>query len=99
MVAMLDIEVLDRVETMVQDWLDAMMKVELLTKVVARVETSSQDCVAAMMNTEPLTRAVERMVTIISARQVDEMMSMLTTVMKKLIMDLAIWVEKMVVIW
>jgi hypothetical protein len=60
-----------------------MMKVELLTKVVARVETSYQDCVAAMMNTEPLTRAVERMVTIISARQVDEMMSMWTTVMKK----------------
>ena len=109
-VAMMHLELLTRVENIVQDWVDimhlevltwvfAMMKVELLTKVVARVETSSQDCVSAMMSTEPLTRADERMVTIISARQVDEVMSMLTTVMKKLMLDLAILVEKMVVIW
>ena len=88
----------DKVEkTMVQYWVAAMMKVELMTRVVARVVTKVH--VAAMMNKELLTRVVERMVTIMPARYVDEMMSMLATVMKKLMLGLAILVKKLVVVW
>ena len=61
------------------------MKVVLLTWVVARVVTKVQDCVAAMMNREQLTRVVE--------------MSMLATWMEKMMLDLAILVEKLVVVW
>ena len=73
MVSMLHKELLARVvdkleKTMVLDWVVAMLKVELMTRVVAMVVTRVQDCVAAMMNTELLTRAVERMVNIMPAR-------------------------------
>ena len=59
-VAMMHLELLTRVENIVQDWVDimhlevltwvfAMMKVELLIWVEARVVTRVQACVAAMM--------------------------------------------------
>ena len=76
---------LARVVDKVKDWDVAMMKVVLLTWVVARVVTKVQDCVAAMMNREQLTRVVE--------------MSMLATWMEKMMLDLAILVEKLVVVW
>ena len=66
-VAMMQLELLTRVETIVQDWVD-MVHLKLMSWVEARVVTREQACVAAMMNTEQLTRAVERMVTMIHAR-------------------------------
>ena len=82
-VAMLLARVVDKVK----DWVVAMMKVVLMTWVVARVVTKVQDCVVAMMKTEQLTRVVE--------------MSILATWMKKnkMMLDLAMLVEKLAVVW